>query len=138
MELTTALDFARQHRHGTIVTTRKDGRPQLSIVIYDLLDSGVFRISITTDRSKYRNLRRDPWAALHIARNDFYAYVVLEGAVELTEPAGAPDDAVADELVEYYRRLSGEHPDWDDYRKAMVAEHRLVARFTATRAYGMA
>jgi PPOX class probable F420-dependent enzyme len=137
MELAKALDFARAHRHGVLVTARRDGRPQLSNVMYHAADDGVLRISITATRAKYHNLRRDPWAAMHVTRDDFYAYAVLEGEVALTAPAAAPDDAAADELVAYYEALRGEHPDWDEYRRAMVDERRVIASLRPTRAYGM-
>src|SRR5688500_7730037 len=103
MELTAALDFARAHRRGVLVTLKRDGRPQLSNVAYALGTDGVVRISITEDRAKTKNLRRDPRASLHVARDDFYAYVVLEGEAELSPVASAPDDATVDELVEQYK-----------------------------------
>ncbi|MCU1484895.1 MAG: pyridoxamine 5-phosphate oxidase [Actinomycetia bacterium] len=137
MELQTAVDFARTHRQSVLVTTRSDGRPQLSNVLHHVDDDGLIRVSITSDRAKYKNLRRDPWAALHVSQDDFFAYAVLEGEVELTPVAGRPDDATADELVELYRHLAGEHPDWDAYRQAMVDEHRVVVKLRPSRAYGM-
>jgi PPOX class probable F420-dependent enzyme len=105
--------------------------------MYTVDDAGVVRISITADRAKYKNLVRDPRASLHVTREDFYAYVVLEGEVELSAVAAAPDDAAVEELVALYRAMVGEHDDWDDYRRAMVADRRVVARLTPTRAYGM-
>jgi len=81
---------------------------------------------------------RRPWAALHVASEDFWAYAVLEGEVELSAPAAQPDDATVEELVDYYRSLSGEHDDWPAYRRAMVAEHRVVVRLHPQRAYGNA
>ena len=137
MDLQAAVDFARAQRRSVLVTLRNDGRPQLSNVLHTVGDDGVFRISITADRAKYANLRRRPWAALHATREDFFAYVVLEGDVTLSDVAARPDDAAVDELVELYRAAMGEHPDWDDYRRAMVDERRVVVRFTPTRAYGM-
>ena len=137
MELADAMAFTRTTRESVLVTIRGNGRPQLSNVLHHVLPDGVPRISITADRAKYRNLRREPWAALHVTRDDFFAYVVLEGTVELSPVAAAPDDATVDELVEHYRGLMGEHADWDAYRQAMVEERRVVVRFRATRAYGM-
>src|SRR3954469_10716058 len=109
MELSSALDFARTHPQSVLVTIKRDGRPQLSNVIHHVFDDGLIRISITADRAKYRNLAREPWAALHVTRDDFFAYAVIEGDVELTPVAAGPDDATVDELVEYYRALQGEH-----------------------------
>ncbi|MGH9084078.1 MAG: PPOX class F420-dependent oxidoreductase [Acidimicrobiales bacterium] len=137
MELSAALDFARTHRRGVLVTLKRDGRPQLSNIAYALGSDGVVRISITEDRAKTKNLRRDPRASLHVTRDDFYAYVVLEGEAELSPVASAPDDATVDELVEQYKVIAGDHDDWDAFRAAMVADRRLVARLRPTHAYGM-
>jgi PPOX class probable F420-dependent enzyme len=137
MELDDALDFARAHRQGVLTTMKRDGRPQLSNIAYHLGDDGVIRISVTDGRAKTANLRRDPRASLHVTRDDFYAYVVLEGDAELTPTASAPDDATVDALVDYYRAVAGEHPDWDDYRRAMVADHRLLVLLRPSHAYGM-
>jgi PPOX class probable F420-dependent enzyme len=137
MELADALDFARTTHSGVLVTTRSNGRPQLSNISYGLGADGQIRISITAERAKYRNLVRDAWAALHVTRPDFYAYAVIEGDVTLSEIAAAPDDAAVNELIEVYRSIGGEHEDWDDYRAAMVRDHRVVVRITPTRAYGM-
>jgi PPOX class probable F420-dependent enzyme len=138
MELSHALEFARTNKHGVLATIRGNGRPQLSNILYNVTDDGVIRVSITADRAKYKNLVRDPWAALHVTRADFYAYVVLEGDVELSPIAASTDDATVDELVEYYRVAVGEHDNWDDYRKSMVDDRRVMIRFTPNRAYGMA
>ncbi len=137
MELAPAIEFARTTHHSVLTTIRGNGRPQLSNVAHDVDASGLIRISITADRAKYHNLRREPWAALHVTRADFFAYAVLEGDVELTPVATRPDDPTVDQLVEYYRSVSGEHDNWDDYRAAMVADRRVMVRFTPTRAYGM-
>jgi PPOX class probable F420-dependent enzyme len=137
MELTDALDFARQHRNGVLVTEKRDGRPQLSNIIYAVGGDGLVRISVTADRAKAKNLARSPIASLHVTRDDFYAYVVLEADAELSPVAASPGDATVDELVELYRAMIGEHDDWDDYRAAMVRDQRLVVRLTPTHAYGM-
>ena len=137
MELSDAVDFARANRKSVLTTIRSNGRPQLSNVMHHVFDDGLIRISITADRAKYRNLAREPWAALHVTRDDFFAYAVIEGDVELTPVASRPDDATVEELVAYYRALQGEHKDWNAYRAAMVAERRVIVRITPTRAYGM-
>ena len=97
----------------------------------------MIRISVTDSRAKTANARRDPRVALHVTRDDFYAYAVIEGRAELTPVAADPDDATVDELIEQYRAMAGEHPDWDDFRRAMVADGRLVLRLHPERAYGM-
>ena len=117
---------------------RTKGHPQLSNVAHAVGDDGVIRISITADRAKYKNLAREPWAALHVTQPDFFGYVVLEGDVELSPIAAAPDDATVEELVSYYRDIRGEHPDWDEYRAAQVNDGRVMVRLRPTRAYGMA
>ena|SRR5713101_4996136 len=137
MELDTAVDFARTTRESVLVTIRGNGRPQLSNVLHRVFDDGVIRISITADQAKYRNLVREPWAALHVTREDFFAYAVLEGVVELAPVATRADDATVEELIEYYRVLMGEHENWDAYREAMVSDRRTIVRFTPNRAYGM-
>jgi PPOX class probable F420-dependent enzyme len=137
MELSDALDFARTTRQSVLTTIRRNGRPQLSNVLHAVGDDGVIRISITADRAKYKNLAREPWAALHVTREDFFAYAVIEADVELSDVAARPDAAATDELVELYRSLIGEHEDWDAYRTAMVAERRAVVRLRPNRAYGM-
>jgi PPOX class probable F420-dependent enzyme len=136
MEIEQALQAARDTHESIVVTLRSGGKPQLSNVLHAVGDDGVIRVSTTTDRAKYKNLRRTPWAALHVNGPTFWGYAVMEGDVSLTEPAAAPDDATVDELVEVYRSISGEHDDWDDYRAAMVREERVVVRLTPTRAYG--
>jgi len=137
MELDSAVAFARTNRQAVLTTIRANGRPQQSNILYHVFDDGVIRISVTVDRAKFRNLSHDPWAALHVTREDFFAYVVLEGNVELTPAATRSDDAVVEELIEIYRALMGEHENWKAYRDAMVAERRAVIRFTPNRAYGM-
>ena len=137
MDLTTALDIARAHRNGVLVTQRRDGRPQLSNIIYAVDDDGVVRISITADRAKAKNMARQPVASLWVGRDDFWAYLVLDADVELSPVAAAQDDPVVEELVTLYRAMVGEHDDWDDYRRSMVADRRLVARLHPTHAYGM-
>ena len=136
MELDEALAAARATHQSVLTTIRRDGRPQLSNVLHATRDDGVIIVSTTEDRAKYHNLRREPWAALKVDGTSFWSYAVIEADVELSPVAHDPGDATVGELVEYYRAISGEHPDWNDYRRAMVAERRVVARLTPTRAYG--
>lgn len=136
MELAEALDFARSGNRSVLITLRNNGLPQLSNVLHHADDSGVIRISTTADRAKYVNLTRRPWAALKIDGDNFWTFAVLEGDVELSDVAAAPDDAAVDELVALYRSLSGEHDNWQEYRAAMVDDQRVVVRLKPTRAYG--
>ena len=72
-----------------------------------------------------------------MTRDDFWAYVVIDADAELSAVPTKPDDPAVDDLVAYYRALAGEHPDWDDYRKAMVADKRVVVTLKPAHAYGM-
>lgn len=138
MEISAALDYIRQRQRGVLLTLKADGRPQASNIMYGVGDDGVIRISATADRAKSANARRDPRVSLHVTAEDFWSYVVVDGDADVTPTAAAPDDATVEELVELYRSLQGEHPDWDDYRAAMVNDRRLVIRIHPTHAYGMA
>jgi len=137
MDLALAIEFARTRRNGVLTTIRRDGRPQLSNVVYAIDADDTIKVSITADRAKTRNLQRDPRASLYVCRDDFWAYAVLDGAASLTPVAADPADATVDTLVELYRTLAGEHDNWAEYRAAMVADQRLVLTVTPTSAYGM-
>ncbi|MYE66490.1 MAG: PPOX class F420-dependent oxidoreductase [Acidimicrobiaceae bacterium] len=136
MELSPAIAWAAEHRLGVLITIRSDGRPQSSDIVYTVSD-GAFVISVTAGRAKTANLRRDPRAVLHISDEKAWSYVSLDGTVELSPPTTSPGDATSDALVDYYERVAGgPHPDWDEYRRAMIDERRLIARFTPTSAAG--
>jgi PPOX class probable F420-dependent enzyme len=137
MDLTEALTFARQHDQGVLITLRAGGRPQSSNINYAVDAEGVIRISMTDGRAKAVNIRRDPRVSLHVSQPNFWAYVVLDCDAEVSPTAAHRDDATVQELIEVYRSIQGEHPDWDDYRRAMVDDHRLVLRLRPTYAYGM-
>ncbi|WP_112245628.1 PPOX class F420-dependent oxidoreductase [Kribbella monticola] len=121
---------------GVLVTIKRDGRPQLSNVTY-LYDGRSVRISLTDDRAKTKNLRRDPRASLYVNGPGGGSYIVLEGKAELSTVARDQHDETVEALVDYYREASGEHPDWDDYRRAMVEDGRLLFTMTVDHAYGM-
>ena len=124
---------------GILTTLKRDGRPQLSVVFHHWdAATSTLSISVTDDRAKTRNLRRDPRASYLVMGATPWKYVVAEAEAELGEVTRDPHDAVADDLVELYRALSGEHPDWEEFRAAMVAQHRLVLRLHVTRVYGQA
>ncbi|MFI8307269.1 PPOX class F420-dependent oxidoreductase [Streptomyces sp. NPDC085927] len=123
---------------GVLVTLKQDGRPQLSNVNHAYYpDERLIRVSITDDRAKTRNLRRDPRASYHVTTADRWAYTVAEGTAELSPVAADPHDGTVEELIRLYRDVNGEHPDWDDYRAAMVRDRRLVLRLRVERAYGI-
>ena len=137
MDLTEALTFARDRRQGTLVTIGAKGRPQISNIMFVPGPGDTLRISITDDRVKTRNLRRDPRASLYVQGENFWTWVVIEAAAELSAATTDPHDATADALVEYYRIASGEHSDWEEYRAAMVSDKRLVLTLHPERAYGL-
>ena len=123
---------------GTLATIKRDGRPQLSNVsyVYDR-DERTILVSVTDGRAKTKNLRRDPRASFHVTGRDGWTYAVAEGTAELSDVTREPGDAASEELVEVYRKIAGEHPDWQEYRDAMIAEKRLVLRLRVERVYGM-
>ena len=132
------VELLRTNRIGRVATIKRDGRPQLSNVIYAWDDAThTIRVSVTDDRAKTRNLRRDPRASFHVDGKGGWSYAVAEGTAELSPVAAKPDDATVDELVDIYRTLSGEHPDWDEFRNAMVEDRRLVLRLPVERVYGL-
>ncbi|MFJ3304117.1 PPOX class F420-dependent oxidoreductase [Streptomyces sp. NPDC086549] len=132
------LKLLSEGHGGVLVTLKRDGRPQLSNVshAYDP-DGRIIRVSVTDDRAKTRNLRRDPRASYHVTSGDRWAYTVAEGTADLSPVARDPYDETVQELVRLYRDVLGEHPDWDEYRAAMVRDHRLVLRLHVERAYGV-
>jgi PPOX class probable F420-dependent enzyme len=131
------MEFVAERKNAMLLAIKSDGRPQSSNIAYVVNDAGQILISVTAGRAKTKNLRRDPRASLHVNRDDFWAYVVVEANVELTPVAASPDDDTVDQLVDYYRAVAGEHDNWDEYRQAMVDDQRLILTLTPTHAYGM-
>ena len=125
-----AADFLRAHHRAVLATSRADGRPQLSPVLCVADDEGRVLISTRETAVKTRNLRRDPRASLCVFTDGFFGeWVQAEGDAEIIS---LPD--AMDLLVDYYRRVAGEHSDWADYRAAMVRDRRDIVRITLTRA----
>jgi PPOX class probable F420-dependent enzyme len=137
VDLDTAMSFVRDKRQGALATLRRDGRPQISNIVYAVGDDALIRISVTADRAKTRNLARDPRASLYVCRDDFWKYVVVDGTATLSPVTSDPHDETADQLVALFRSLAGEHDDWDAYRAAMVRDRRLVLTITPKHAYGL-
>ncbi len=123
---------------GILATIKRDGRPQLSNVTYHFdprtLSIGV---SVTEPRAKTRNPRRDPRASILVSSEDGWSYAVAEGDAVLSPPAAAPDDDTVESLIALYREVAGEHPDWDEYRQAMVLDRRVLLRLPISHLYGM-
>ena len=123
---------------GVLATLKREGRPQLSNVTYHFDPRTLtIEVSVTEPRAKTRNLRRDPRASLLVSSEDGWAYAVAEGDAVLTPAAASPDDDTVEALVGLYRNIAGEHPDWDDYRQAMVVERRVLVRLPINHLYGM-
>jgi PPOX class probable F420-dependent enzyme len=137
MDLTEALAFARKRKQGVLATIRSNGRPQLSNIAYGPDEGDTFLISITDDRAKTANLRRDPRASLYVLGDNFYQYVVIEATAELSPLAAERNDATVEALIRYYEAASGAHPDWDEYAAAMITDKRLALTLRPERAYGI-
>jgi PPOX class probable F420-dependent enzyme len=125
-----ASEFLRDHHRAVLATSRSDGRPQLSPVTVAVDDEGRALISTRETAVKTRNLARDPRASLCVMNDGFFGeWIQAEGDVEIIHLPEAMEL-----LVDYYRRISGEHPDWADYRAAMERDRRVIVRVTITRA----
>lgn len=123
---------------GVLATLRRNGLPQLSTVTYHFDPrTEMIRVSTTAGRAKVANMRRDPRVSLHASTADGWSYAVADGQAQLTPVAAAEDDDIVAELVQLYRDVNGEHPDWAEYRQVMVADRRLVVRLRVERIYGL-
>ena len=130
MELERAREFMRVNHRAVLATHRSDGRPQLSPVVVGVDDDGRVLISTRETALKTKNLERDPRASLCVMNDGFYGeWIQAEGTAEILRLPAAMDV-----LVDYYRRISGEHPDWDEYQDAMRRDRRVVVVVTLTRA----
>ena len=130
MQLERAREFMRAHHRAVLATRRSDGLPQLSPVAVGVADDGRVVISTRETAMKTRNLAKDPRASLCVMNDGFYGeWVQAEGTAEIIHLPEAMEM-----LVDYYRGISGEHPDWDDYREAMAREKRVLVRFELERA----
>ncbi len=130
MDVTQALEFIRTNSQSVLATTRLDGRPQLSPVNVVVDDAGRVVLSSRATAVKVKNLRRTPYASVCVMTPAFYGdWCQVEGPVTIIDLPEAMDG-----LVDYYRRASGEHPDWDDYRAAMMREQRVLVVIDVQRA----
>jgi PPOX class probable F420-dependent enzyme len=126
-----------QSKIGVLATIKADGRPQLSPIMpsYDR-EAGVIRVSTTVGPATVANLRRDPRVALEVTSQDGWKWATVEGTATITGPGTDPHGPEVEELVDYYRRAAGEHPDWDEYRAVMVSDRRVLVTITVDRVYG--
>ncbi|MGW5386669.1 PPOX class F420-dependent oxidoreductase [Nocardia sp. NPDC003963] len=123
------LAFLGSRHHGVLVTTRADGRPQMSPVTCGLDPQGRIVVSTYPDRAKARNIRREPQVSICVLSDEFDdAYVQVDGRAEILDMPEALDG-----LVDYYRGIAGEHPDWDDYRAAMARQNKSLVRIAIER-----
>ncbi len=123
------LEFVRSRHRGMLATTRRDGRPQLSPVTCGLDGEGRIVVSTYRDRAKANNARRDPRVSIVVQSDDWNGeYVQVDGAAEVLDMPDALDG-----LVEYFRGISGEHPNWDEYRAAMQLQDKSLVRITVER-----
>jgi PPOX class probable F420-dependent enzyme len=130
VDVATAQEFLRRNHHAVMATFRKDGRPALSPITAGVDPQGRVIVSTRETAIKVKHLRRDPRVAMTAFTDRFYGdFVQVEGTAEIVELPEAMEL-----LVEYYRGISGEHPDWDDYRAAMVRDQRVIVRFEIERA----
>ena len=130
MDLERAREFMRVHHRAVLATSRSDGLPQLSPVTVGVGDDGRVLVSTRETAIKTKNLARDPRASLCVLTDRFFGeWLQAEGTAEIIHLPVAMDL-----LVDYYRRISGEHPDWEDYRQAMVRDRRVIVAITLTRA----
>ena len=130
MDVSTAQQFIRSNHHAVMATFRADGRPALSPVLVALDMDGRVVVSTRESAMKVKHLRRDPRVAASVFSDRFFGdWVHVEGRAEVV---GLPQ--AMEPLVDYYRSISGEHPDWDDYRAAMVRDQRVIVRFAIERA----
>ena len=136
MELNRAMDWAAERKNGVLITIRADGRPQSSDITY-LVQDGKFLVSVTADRAKTRNMVRDNRVVMHLTNIESWSYLSFDGTVELSPAATSPDDDTVNQLVSYYEAAAGQpHPDWAEYRQAMVDEGRLIVTFAPSSAVG--
>ena len=130
MDLDQARAFVRDHHRAVLATYRDDGSPQMSPVAVAVDDDGHLVVSTRQGAIKTRNLRRRPTASLCVISDDFFGpWVQVSGDVDIVTLPEAMEP-----LVDYYRQISGEHPDWEDYRAAMVRDQRVLLRITLRRA----
>jgi PPOX class probable F420-dependent enzyme len=129
VEIAEALDFVRNNHRVVIATLRRDGSPQLTPVTAGVDDDDKIVISSRETAMKVKHLRRDPRAWLCLLNDGFFGeFMQAEGPVEIITLPDAMEG-----LIDYYRGISGEHPDWDDYRAAMERDQRVLIRMTPTR-----
>jgi PPOX class probable F420-dependent enzyme len=129
MDLDEARAFLREHHRGVLATVRRDGRPQMSPVSVGVDHQGCAVVSTREDAYKVRNARRDPRVSVCVTSEDYRKWIQIDGTATIVSLPEAMEP-----LVEYYRNVAGEHSDWDDYRRAMEEQRRVLLRMDIERA----
>nr|WSY53526.1 PPOX class F420-dependent oxidoreductase [Streptomyces sp. NBC_00886] len=123
------LDFVRPRHRALLLTRRADGSPQASPLTCGVDDSGRIVVSTYPERAKTRNAKRDPRVSIVVLSDEWNdPWVQIDGTAEVIDPPESVEP-----LVEYYRNIAGEHPDWDEYRKAMLKQGKSIIRVTPER-----
>jgi PPOX class probable F420-dependent enzyme len=130
MDIAEALEFVRSNHRAVMATTRADGRTAMSPIACTVDADGKVVVSTRETAMKVKHIERDPHVAICVLNDGFYGeWVQVEGETQIVHLPDAMDG-----LIDYYRRISGEHPDWDDYRAAMERDRRVLLRVTVNRA----
>ena len=125
-----AMEFIAANNRGVLATIKRDGRPQLSHIAYTLDEDGLIKISVTEDRAKTKNARRDPRVSLNVVSDNWYQYVVVEGMASFVDENPLPA------LRHVYERVAGQpHPNWDEFDEAMINDRRIVMTISLDRLY---
>ena len=130
MDIAGALEFVRSNHRAVMATTRADGHVAMSPIACTVDDEGKVVVSTRETAMKVKHIEREPHVAICVLNDGFYGeWAQVEGEAEIVHLPDAMDG-----LIDYYRRISGEHPDWDDYRAAMERDRRVLLRVTVSRA----
>jgi PPOX class probable F420-dependent enzyme len=129
MDVDEARAFLREHHRGILATVRADGRPQMSAVSVGVDDQGRAAISTRETAYKVRHIRSDPRVSLCAMSEDFWSWIQVDGTATVVSMPDAMEP-----LVDLYRSIAGEHPDWDEYRRAMEEQRRVIVRIDIERA----
>ena len=122
MEIDKAREFLSEHHHSVLMTYRQDGRPQMSPILIGVNEDGQAIISTRQTAYKVKNLRRDNRASVCVFTDEFFGdWIQIDGTAHILS---LPD--ALEPLVDYYKRVVGEHPDWEEYRQAMFDEQRVL------------
>jgi uncharacterized protein len=130
MKYDEAMEYLAGTTRGVLATSRRDGRPQLSKISYTLDDDGEIKISVTEDRAKTKNVRRDPRVSMSVIGDNWWNNLVVEGTARIIDQDPLPL------LRHVYERIAGKpHPDWDEFNEAMIRDRRVVMTIKIERLY---